>query len=134
MDWKISTLLAVVFFMSMSGCSNGEELLIGSYQSEDEIVFNEEKTIKDQDKINEFKNIINESAISEDQASPEGYPDSVIHINNWDNSTMVMMVHFWFENNSTITFRQGIEEDQYYSFSEKDSKRIKELLRLDGAE
>ncbi len=31
MHWKISALLAVVFFMSMFGCSNGEELLIGSY-------------------------------------------------------------------------------------------------------
>lgn len=134
MHWKISALLAVVFFMSMSGCSNGEELLIGSYQSDDQIVFNEEKTIKDPDTINEFKAIIHESAISEEPASTEGYPDSVIHINNGDNSTMVMLVYLWFDNNSTITFRRGIEEDQYYSVSKKDSERIKELLHLDEAE
>jgi hypothetical protein len=136
MHWKISALLSLIFILSlfMSACSNGEELLIGSYQSGDEIVFDEEKTIKDPDTINEFKTIIHESAISEEQASTEGYPNRVIHINNWDNSTMVMMVYLWFENNSTITFRRGIEEDQYYSVSEKDSERIKELLRLDEAE
>ncbi len=47
---------------------------------------------------------------------------------------MVMMVYLWFDNNSTITFRRGIEEDQYYSVSEKNSERIKELLHLDEAE
>ncbi|GAK11076.1 hypothetical protein [Geomicrobium sp. JCM 19039] len=118
--------------MLLIGCSStGETLAVGSYKDPDTIVFQDEE-ISEEKVIDEVKNIVN--AADEATEPPDGPPNIVIHVNDWQYSTMVMSISLWTDSGSTPTLLRGDlvdSEKQFYQLSEESWFEIQELLDLE---
>ncbi|GAK01903.1 hypothetical protein JCM19037_97 [Geomicrobium sp. JCM 19037] len=118
--------------MLLIGCSStGETLAVGSYKDPYTIVFHDEE-ISEEKVIDEVKNIVN--AADEATEPPDGPPNIVIHVNDWQYSTMVMSISLWTDSGSTPTLLRGHladAEKQFYQLSEESWLEIQELLDLE---
>lgn len=122
-------LMVLSVLLILSACSDGgQELVIGSHENEERVVFFEDRTLNDQDSIEEFKNIITTSTDAADKVNR--LPDYVVAINNKDESTMEVLVNFWLQKDGTIIFTRGFGGDEYYMIDEENTKRVNAMIDL----
>ncbi|MFB4160854.1 hypothetical protein ACE1TF_13290 [Geomicrobium sp. JSM 1781026] len=118
--------------MLLIGCSTtGETLAVGSYKDSNTIAFHDEE-ISEEKVIDEVKGVVNAS--DEATESPDGTPNIVIHVNDRQDSTMVMSIYLWTDSGSTPILLRGHltdSEKQFYQLSEESWFEIKELLDLE---
>lgn len=132
MRWKAvfsSMLLAVGLLLSSCGGKSGQELLVGIQGNKDSISFAEDQAVQDPEAIEEFKSIV--AADHETAANPpKGDSHYVIHVNNWDASTLEIWVNLWLQQDGTIIFNRGSGEYEYHVIDKEKSSRVKELTGI----
>ncbi|OWR26675.1 hypothetical protein CDO73_25130 [Saccharibacillus sp. O23] len=119
----------VLFIFILSGCgSKGVELMVGTYNEHEEVVFNKDKTLKNKESIEQVKSIINASSTS--GIKSKGKPDYVVIVHNKDDSTMELRADLWLQADGTITFNRGEDSEEMHSINKENSETIKKLLQI----
>ncbi|WP_269318455.1 hypothetical protein [Exiguobacterium sp. KJ 601] len=119
-------IFSVIPLMVLMGCGQHDrELVVGHYTDEKTIVYSED-ALKDEEKIEDFKNIIDSSTRTDER--PKGLPQYVVTINNLNDSTMELMINFWINEENGFIFTKGLEGNEHFEVNEDDINDVKELI------
>ncbi|MCM2677396.1 hypothetical protein [Alkalicoccobacillus plakortidis] len=114
--------------------STDEQLSVGEYDDENNVIFSQE-VITNEEEINQFKSIINEaeSLGSQPNEIPKEEPVHIVRIDNQADSTIVMYVSIWNNDNSTFIISRGFnnEENSFLLLDDDLSKQLSEILEID---
>ncbi|GAF22897.1 MULTISPECIES: hypothetical protein [Shouchella] len=117
----------------LTACSSSDEQLsIGKYDNENNVVFSD--VVTNEEDINQFKSIINEAESLGNQPNeiPNEEPVRVVMVNNHADSTMVMYVSIWEIDDNTVVISRGFNtnEDSYLLLNADSTKQLNEVIKI----